>query len=173
MTDDTALATSWLQGLASRGITTRLVNGRIRHFPASAYKQLTDDEVITLRHHRAEIRDALRAGPPVQAAPPTTSEGVAPTPAPPPPPCRWCHQAPCIGRAHHAFDVLHLNDPAEIKRRAEDEADQYEAYQRGWPTQRMIDRAAEREVPETEEQKQQRAIRQSLGWETPGGTRKL
>ena len=180
MTNNHDVAASWLQGLAARGITTRLVNGRIRHFPASAYRSLTDAEIITLRHHRAEIKAAINAGvsfdvvpaaPAVERGTPEPAPGApAPTPAPP---CAYCHQSPCVGPAHHAFDVLHWNDPVEIKRRNEDEADQYEAWRRGWPTARMIERAAAREAPETDEQKQQRAIRQNLGWESPGGTRKI
>lgn len=169
MTDNTTLAASWLQGLAARGITFTERNGRLRCHPERAYKTLSDDDIIFLRHHRAEIRDALHAGVSldVHAAAGQLREVClpAPTAAPAPEKCRYCGQAPCIGRAHHAFDVLHWNEPAEIKRRAEDEADQYEAWQRGWPTARMIARAAEREVPETDEQKQQRAIRQRLGWD--------
>jgi hypothetical protein len=40
--------------------------------------------------------------------------------APPPPAperCQFCHQAPCVGPDHHAYDVLHWNDPAEAKKR--------------------------------------------------------
>jgi hypothetical protein len=114
MTDDTTLATAWLEGLAARGIAVALRNGRLAYRPPSGFKQLTDDEVIFLRHHRAEIREALLAGPPVQVA---TSEGVAPTVAPAPEPrCPYCGR-PCCGPEHPAFAVMHANDPEEITRR--------------------------------------------------------
>jgi hypothetical protein len=86
--------------------------------------------------------------------------------------CKYCHRRPCVGRDHFAFGVLHWSDPAEIKRRNEDEQDQFIARAQGWPTRRMLDRAREREQPETEEEQRQRAIRVGLGWETPGGTLK-
>jgi hypothetical protein len=38
--------------------------------------------------------------------------------APAPERCLYCHQAPCVGASHHAFEVLHWNDPAEIEKRA-------------------------------------------------------
>ena len=59
------------------------------------------------------------AGSSVQVATPTTSEGVAPTTEPAPKPCPYCHRHPCVGPDHHAFDVLHYNDPAEVERRRE------------------------------------------------------
>lgn len=124
MSDNTALATSWLDGLAARGITTRLVNGRIRHFPASAYKQFTDAEIIFLRRHRAEIRDALEAsgaaGLPVQVAPLLLAERCAPTFEPAPKHCPFCMRSPCVGRENPAFGTFHASDPFEFwRRRAE------------------------------------------------------
>jgi hypothetical protein len=44
---------------------------------------------------------------------------VAPPSAPEPPLCPYCHQAPCVGPTHDAFDVLHWNDPVEVKKRDE------------------------------------------------------
>ena len=118
MTDTKDVAASWLQGLAARGITTRIVNGRIRHFPASAYRQLTDDEILVLRHHRAEIKAAISAGirlevrhAPAAQEPAPAVERAAPKPEPS---CKWCNRAPCIGDQHPAFYTLHPE--AEQKR---------------------------------------------------------
>jgi hypothetical protein len=88
-------------------------NGRLRCHPSSGYKTLSDADILFLRHHRADIRNALRdAGPHVQAATPTPSESVAPTvvPAPEPARCKWCNRAPCIGAEHPAFFALHPNE---------------------------------------------------------------
>jgi hypothetical protein len=102
-------AVTWLHQLAARGITTQLVKGRLRHFPASAYKLLTDDELIFLRHHRDDIKAALRAGVSVTAAP-TTPERASPTAAAAPEQCRWCRRAPCIGSDHPEFVTLHPHE---------------------------------------------------------------
>lgn len=112
-------ATSWLQGLAARGVGVTLRNGRLVLHPARAYKELTDAELLTLRHHRASIKDIVRAGPPVLVEALTTSVGVAPTLAPAPKPCRWCGRAPCIGVEHPAFYALH---PIEAQQQADAEA---------------------------------------------------
>jgi hypothetical protein len=74
------------------------------------------------------------------------------------PVCPFCMR-PCIGREHSAYSVLHWDDPAEVVRRP------LEAQRPGSMT--------EPEQPlETHEQQRQRAIRQNLGWEVPGGTLK-
>lgn len=120
-------AASWLRGLAARGITSRLVNGRLRHFPGAAYKLLTDDEVLTLRHHRAAIKELVKVGIPldvVRAA--STAEKVTPEPAPepvpPPAPCRYCNQSPaaCAELKVSRLDVwrtLHSLDLDEVARK--------------------------------------------------------
>lgn len=125
---------AWLEGLAARGITFTERNGRLRCHPERAYKTLSDEEIIFLRHHRAEIRDALRAGPSLGGSgmgPPNTppeSEGVlAPTPAPAPI-CRYCMRA-CVGREHPAFAVLHGRDEQEQWRMG---AEQSEKDYREW-----------------------------------------
>ena len=50
--------------------------------------------------------------------------------------CAYCHQAPCIGPEHHAYEVLHWNDPEEIKKRADRAtAEMFESMRRarrGW-----------------------------------------
>jgi hypothetical protein len=58
-----ASAIAWLQGLASRGITVGIRNGRLHLHPERSYKELTDSELIYLRHHRAEIKACIETAP--------------------------------------------------------------------------------------------------------------
>ena len=99
-----------------------VANGRLRILPSSAYKSLTDDELIVLRHHRAAIKAVINAGVSfdvVRAAP--TVEPV--TPAPDPVCAYGCGSlARCAELKQHAFDVwavLHFLDPEEVARRDE------------------------------------------------------
>lgn len=109
------LASSWLRGLAARGVTVTIRNGRLCIHPAAAHKQFTDAEVLTLRHHRDEIKAAVAAG---------ISLDVAPMPVPIPQApdltCPYCHRA-CIGREHPAFATLHALDPREQRRRDDEQ----------------------------------------------------
>ena len=120
-------------------------------------------------------------------APPVESVGSSPIvvrdPTPPPldeptPPvetcCEFCHQthAACVAmKTDHedAWRLLHHADPQEIRRRRENDEDQFEARARGWPTARMIANAAARQVPETEEEQRAREIRRKLAWELASG----
>lgn len=98
-------AASWLQALASRGVTVTVRNNRLWLHPASAHRALSDDEVLTLRHHRQAIKDAIKNGVSldvVRAAP--AVERAIPEPEPP---CKWCNRAPCIGDQHPAYFALH------------------------------------------------------------------
>lgn len=115
MTEDKGVATSWLEGLAARGATAIVTNGRLRILPSSAYKSLTDAEVLTLRHHRAAIKALVNDGVSfdVRTAPAAERATQAPA-APEPEPCKWCNRAPCIGAEHSAFYALH---PIERQRR--------------------------------------------------------
>jgi len=109
----TDVATTWLEGLAARGIAVTVRGNKLVAHPASSYKDLTDAELIVLRHHRAEIKARLQAGITleVRSAPVSTP----PTPTPPPAtPCRWCGCTPCIGETHRRFYDLH---PIERQRR--------------------------------------------------------
>lgn len=124
-------------------------------------------EVFTTGADRA-LPSAPVAEPIVNATPLTAAPAPEPT-------CIYCHQSSkrCAEIKSTRLDdwrALHYADPAEIKRRDEDAADQYEAHAQGWPTARMLERAASREVPETDEEKRQREVRQRLGWEAPGAT---
>lgn len=105
--------------------------------PSSAYRSLTDDELITFRHHRAEIKDVVRAGIPldvVRAAPIAEKARAEP--------CAYCYRIRCIGVEHFAYDTLHPSDPAAVKRRD----------QNRYPVL-------------TEEEKRQGEVRSRLGWD--------
>ena len=115
----TDVATSWLQTLAARGVTVTVRNNRLWLHPASAHRQLSDDEVLTLRHHRQAIKDVVREGKTYattihEPAPATAPRVEKPTPDPA---CRWCNRSPCIGDQHQAFYALHPE--AAQKREAE------------------------------------------------------
>jgi hypothetical protein len=60
--DTKAPAISWIQGLQARGVTLAIRNGRLWLWPASAYKDLNDAELIVLRHHRAEMKALVECG---------------------------------------------------------------------------------------------------------------
>jgi hypothetical protein len=38
------------------------------------------------------------------------------------PTCPYCHQTPCVGRTHHAYEVLHHDDPEFVEQRRKREA---------------------------------------------------
>lgn len=58
----TAAAHVWISRLRERGITVALRGNRLWLQPASAYKQLTDEELLFLRHNREVIKLAVREG---------------------------------------------------------------------------------------------------------------
>jgi hypothetical protein len=72
--------------------------------PAEAYKDLTDAELLTLRHHRQAIKSLISCGwvPPVIA---TQDAPVAPKVV----------AAPAV--PEDIRRVIHFNDPAEVERR--------------------------------------------------------
>jgi hypothetical protein len=89
---------------------------RLRMDPASVYKELSDEEVLTLRHHGAAIKALVRSGYGT-SQPPPAPKTVAPPVEVPAPKCPYCGQSPCVGPDHPHFDVLHYTDPVEVKRR--------------------------------------------------------
>lgn len=98
MTDNAAVAVSWLEGLSRRGITASIRNGRLFLQPSNAYKQLTDDELITLRHHRESIKTLVADGyspAPHAARPPVPNAASTAVQArtEPEPACPYCHQS--------------------------------------------------------------------------------
>lgn len=66
----TGAANTWISQLHARGITVGLRGNRLWLQPASAYKQLTDEELLFLRHNREAIKLAVREGTPRRAAEP-------------------------------------------------------------------------------------------------------
>ena len=116
MTETKGVAASWLEGLAARGLTVTVRRGKLvlHHAKPNPYKQLTDAEAITLRHHRADIIAAVNAGislDVVRAAPVVESATPA---AAAPEPCSYCYRSPCIGVEHSAYFALH---PVERRQR--------------------------------------------------------
>lgn len=69
------------------------------------------------RAREPEVANAAHDALSTAAAAATTSDVAAPATEPAPKPCPYCHRHPCIGRDHHAFDILHFADPAEVERR--------------------------------------------------------
>ena len=152
------LAASWLQRLAARGVTVTVRNNRLWLHPASAHRALGDDEVLTLRHHRQAIKDAIKNGVSldvVRAAP----SAEKPTPAPEPP-CKWCNRAPCIGEQHAAYYALH----PEAAQQREDE--RLTAEMLGRPMSAEIRDPYAHLTPEVRERERKAAeVRRRLGWD--------
>jgi len=109
---------AFASALLALGIELILRNGRLHVWPARAYKHLSDAERDFIHAHRAELK-ALAAA---KALPETTVVWQPPTeaaiePPTPEPPCPYCGRVPCIGPTHHAYDVLHYDDPEHVERR--------------------------------------------------------
>src|SRR5687768_16058975 len=116
MSEETDRAAQWLQALHSRGVTVAIRNGRLALTPADAYRSLTDDEIVLLRHHRSAIKTLIASGyqcEPTIPAPIPTPEApaihVAPEPAVDP---------DAVLRAKHPvlWRILHHDDPTEVER---------------------------------------------------------
>jgi hypothetical protein len=110
------IATSFVRTLRLRGVTLRVRNNRLWLQPAHAYRVLTDDELLTLRHHRDEIKAIVQFG---FVAPEPTHEPEAPAPElepvsiPPPEPAV----------PEHIRRILDWHSPAEHARRTEEATD--------------------------------------------------
>ena len=120
MTENTRdIALSWVQTLQARGVGLRLRNNRLELRPAHAYKELSDQELLTLRHHRGDIKRVVRDGhfEALPSPPPPT-----PPPAPEPEPCEHCYRSPteCADlrtTRPDIWSVLHARHPEEDERR--------------------------------------------------------
>lgn len=76
--DEVTPAANFAATLLARGVTMQVRNNRLTFKPASAYRNLSDDERAVLRHHRPAIKALVIAGlPPL------------PTPSPTPEPVVW------------------------------------------------------------------------------------
>jgi hypothetical protein len=112
VTETKGLAVSWVQALQARGVVLSVRNNRLWLRPENAYKQQSDEELLTLRHHRREIIDIVRSGvcpaPAAQPAPPVPAPEVL---------CAYCGNRKCVGPDHSAYSTLHHQDPSEIDKR--------------------------------------------------------
>lgn len=123
MAVNTDIAALWLEGLAARGVSVTIRNNRLCLHPARAYKELTDAEVLTLRHHRAEIKDVVNAGTQfdvVRPAPSAEPPHTAPAPRPETPRCTYCSQSPaaCATLLTDRPDVFYALHPEAREARA-------------------------------------------------------
>lgn len=116
MTDHTALARAWIEGLAARSVRVEVKNNRVRLRPDAAFKSLTDAEYVTLRRCRDEIKALVQRGIALTSARESTPGPKQQPEAPVTPPCPYCGRE-CIGPDHSAYRTLHGNDPAEVERR--------------------------------------------------------
>ena len=82
---------------------------------AEIIARLTDllRSALALEHPQTHSTAGLPVTEPIGPAGEIEHRTVAPAPQP----CAYCGQTPCIGRAHHAFEVLHYYDPEEQRRR--------------------------------------------------------
>jgi hypothetical protein len=77
VTDTEDVITSWLEALTARGVKVTLRGNRLWLHPPEAYHTLTDDELLTLRHHRAAIKARLIDGAAIAVPEPATPEPKA------------------------------------------------------------------------------------------------
>jgi hypothetical protein len=66
-------AAKFAASLLARGVTMQVRNNRLTFKPASAYRNLSDEERAVLRHHRPAIKAQVMAGLPLTAPSPTSS----------------------------------------------------------------------------------------------------
>jgi hypothetical protein len=116
-------ALTFATGLLAQGIEILVRNNRLWVWPAKAFAHLTDTERAFIQQHRDELKDLAES----KVLPETTvvwSAAVsdapigqpARQPTVAPAPCSYCGRA-CVGPDHHAYEVLHYDDPAEVARR--------------------------------------------------------
>jgi len=111
------IATTWVDTLMARGVTLKAKGKRLEMVPGNAYKALSDDELLTLRHHKAAIvaivnerYDGIASGITpsdtrgVEISLTVVKENRAPVEAAR---CKWCNRSPCIGPEHADFALLH------------------------------------------------------------------
>lgn len=150
MTEDTGLnsaALAWVEALTARGVRLTAHRKGVMFDPKSAYREMSNEERATLKAHKHEIIALVRAGvatraagPPVQAAAPTPSEGAAPTLAlAPEAPCEYCG-ALASRCAEIRGDVKFLTEHAERPDVVEHLAKQLAVRQKlGWSASTLRD----------------------------------
>ena len=127
MTDTapTDIAAAWVAALTNRGVTLRVKGRSLEWIPGRAHGEMSDEELLTFRHHRAEIVAFIEARGGkvhgvVSLVPSPSTQTASPTQTAPEPPiekCPYCNHTPCIGRSHHAYDDLHYYDPEHVEER--------------------------------------------------------
>lgn len=122
------VAVAWVVTLVARGVTLRLrgKGQRLELVPGRAYGELSDGELLTLRHHREAIKEVVseRYAGTAQGSTvtPDCTSFVAPAEPVPPTPCPYCHQPPAACAATktdwlEVWRTLHSLDPDEIARK--------------------------------------------------------
>jgi len=76
-------AADFVAALTARGVTLKVRNNRLWLLPASAHGELSDAELLVLRHHREEIKRLVIAGLPTPT--PASADTAKPATAPPEP----------------------------------------------------------------------------------------
>lgn len=82
------------------------------------------ERTTAILRHLLELRDAKLDASPVNNVPDYVEadeqrQALEPAKAvakPPEPDCEYCRRK-CVGVEHHAYSVLHWNDPVEVKKR--------------------------------------------------------
>ena len=160
-------AVEWLQKLEARGVIVTLgPTGRLRLTPARAYRELSDEEVLFLRHHREAIKRVVGGGPLTEervSSIPFQEESSgrarsAPGMPSAEPPCSYCNRSPCIGESHPAFYALH---PKAAQARDVARLNKEFRLQFGLPAD---DDEPTRPAP-TDGERRQAALRRELGWD--------
>lgn len=119
------IAISWIRGLQARGVRLELHRGQLRMYPGNAYRELSDQELLQLRHHRDEIKALVSVGfvpPPAPASETVEAPPKVETVEVPAPPCPYCHQSmdTCSAMREELpaiWPSLHWHHPEERKRR--------------------------------------------------------
>ena len=125
--------------LRARGIELVLRRNRLAVWPVRAYRLgLVDAERDYLAAHRNELKELVRAGLPETTVAWREAGGAEPRPDRAARlvveldlRCPFCYGAPCIGRKHTAFALLHALDPQEQQR---SDAEQRERHKHEWET---------------------------------------
>src|SRR6266487_1090092 len=107
-------AAAWVEALRARGVTLRARGKNLAMMPKHAYGEMSADERKTLKLHKAAIVAIVQGETHAPAAP----EPKAAPRVKQPEPCQFCGRA-CCGPDHPAYETMHYNDPAEVKRRDE------------------------------------------------------
>jgi hypothetical protein len=110
MTDFDAL--SFVETLASRGVTLRARGRRIEVLPKAAYGEMSVEDRQTLKRHKAAIAAIAKEGRYAPVVQPQASKT-------PPAPCPHCYRSPCVGEGHPHYFELHPLSERQIFERGQ------------------------------------------------------